>query len=523
MPTFADEVVETSQTMGTGTYDLDSVLKSGYRLFHQAYASGAKPCFVVRNKSNTKWEINRLGTLTHGTPVRLSRAVVLSTNGNAAVPWTNDDLPLTIYVASSAEVLELVLNGNAGSSRNPMLQGFAVWPNTTAGAAGRVPFTINPTGSAEKEVGAWEGTKGLYVPQTPAPVRTVGAANSTIATTDHGWIVSHNTSAQVRTATLPAAATAGEGFPVGLYADGALPVVILTTGGEAIDDCVVPPGTLVWLRSTGSKWLVQSGPLSPSRRQTALMGSRDSNGFANILPASAAGLAITAQNVSAALPLVLSAAGGPLNRTGVKLAAPAWSGLTNSTTNYLYLVINADGTMTEGSTVLPPIYQQGGVPSTTNGQYTFNIGEMKGYLGNGSTAPQVWLVFVGEATASGGAVSAAAAYAYDGRYDSGYSGDLPATNTAVAKSHNLGVYPRSADFIIECTSTEGGYAVGDQIALGSIHNFDSSNIRLPTLSRDRKSMSVISSQWIVVNKSTAVGAVLTANKWKWRMVADRGW
>ncbi|WP_043284042.1 hypothetical protein, partial [Reyranella massiliensis] len=396
MPTFADEVVETSQTMGTGTYDLDGVRKSGYRLFPEAYGSGEKPSFVVRNKSNTRWEINRLGTLTHGTPVRLSRAVVLSTNGNAAVPWTNDDLPLTVYVASSAEVLELVLAGNAGTTRNPMLRGFALWPNTTAGASGRVPITINPTGSAEKEIGAWEGTKSLFVSNAPAPVRDVGAANSTVAATDRGWIVSHNTTAAVRTSGLPTAASLGEGFYVGVYADGALPVIVQTTGGEAIDDCVVPPGQVTWLRSTGTKWVAQRGAPAPRRRrQTVWSGSRDGNGLPNILPSSAGGLTLTAQNVSASLPLLVSAAGGLVDRNGYRLTAPSWAGLTNSATNFLYLVVGADGTLTEGATVLASVYQHGGTPAVTNGQYTFNIGEMKGYLGNGVTAPQVWLVFVG--------------------------------------------------------------------------------------------------------------------------------
>jgi hypothetical protein len=270
--------------------------------------------------------------------------------------------------------------------------------------------------------------------------------------------------------------------------------------------------------------VVQRGAPPPRpTRQSIWSASRDANGLPNILPSSAGGLTLTAQNVSAAVPLLLGAAGGIVDRNGYKLANPSWAELTNSATNYLYLAVNADGTLTEGATVLVPNYQHGGAPSTTSGQYTFNIGEMKGYLGNGVTAPQVWLVFVGEAVASGGSIASTVTYAYDGRYDYGYSGDLPATNTAAAKQHNLGVYPHIADFIIECTSTEGGYAVGDQIGLGPIHNFDGSNNRLPTLARDRRAMSVIASSWVLVNKSTAVGFILTNNKWKWRMVAERGW
>lgn len=264
-------------------------------------------------------------------------------------------------------------------------------------------------------------------------------------------------------------------------------------------------------------------------RQTVMSGPVTSGGLPNFLPASATGLNLTAQNISASAPFVATAAQGwdttgrRVDRLGASTTNLVWNGLTNSATNYLYVTVNANGTLTPGFTTTAPVYQWGGAPSATAGVFTFNIGEMKGYIGNGSTAVPSYAVLVGEAVTSGGSVASTVAYAYNGRYDSGYSGDLPATNTAAAKSHNLGVYPRMADFVIECTSTEGGYAVGDQIGLGSIHNFDGANIRLPALSRDTKSMSVISSAYIVVNKGTAVAASLTANKWKYKMIAERGW
>lgn len=44
-------------------------------------------------------------------------------------------------------------------------------------------------------------------------------------------------------------------------------------------------------------------------------------------------------------------------------------------------------------------------PSTTNGQFTFNYGEMKGYMGNGSTAPQAYIAFVGECVTNGSSVT----------------------------------------------------------------------------------------------------------------------
>jgi hypothetical protein len=392
------------------------------------------------------------------------------------------------------------------------------------------PVQNQSTGEAEKEVGAWEGTKGLFVAHAPAPVRDVGAANSTIAAADRGWIVSHNTTAAVRTSGLPAAASLGEGFYVGVYADGALPVILQSTGGEAIHDSIVPSGSLVWLRSAGSKWLMQRTGASQgsTARQSVWMASRDADGFPNILPASSGGLALTGQNVSAANPLLLSAANGALNRNGYKLSLPAWQALTDNARNYLYAVINADGTITEASTTLVPVYQHGGIPGTANGQFTFNVGEMRGYLGNGSTAPQAYVVFIGEAVTFGGSVSSAVAYAYGGRYESPWTATLPSAVSVTSRSHNLGVPPdqQVRRFMMECTSTDQGYAVGDGLSGDAVSDSNTSVLYPLSLSGTSTAMSlvVLNTPFNVAHKTPASGlATLTAAKWKWRMTAERRW
>ena len=298
-------------------------------------------------------------------------------------------------------------------------------------------------------------------------------------------------------------------------------------------------------RGTSGQFLGITGPdlawqtpaaypiLNSARRQTVAAGPVTTAGLPDILSTNLSALSIPTINVSATYPLVATAAAGwsatngsPVDAIGYTATNLTWSGLTPSraaaTPNFLYVTIAA-GLMTTGSTLLPPIYQWGGTPGTAAGQFTFNIAEMRGYLGNGTAAPQVNLVMVGEGATNGTGVISTVAYAYNGRYDSGYSGDLPATNTAAAKSHNLGVHPRVADFIVECTSAEVGYAVGDQACMGSLQNYDGASVRLPALSWDKKGMSVISSVWNLINKSTAVATQLTPNKWKWRMIADRGW
>ncbi len=85
------------------------------------------PEYWVRNRNNTKWEKNRGGTFTAGTPDRLSRNVILSTNGNAAVNWTTDDLPLTIYNTSDADVSEGTITGWLATAIHALLRAGASW------------------------------------------------------------------------------------------------------------------------------------------------------------------------------------------------------------------------------------------------------------------------------------------------------------------------------------------------------------------------------------------------------------
>jgi hypothetical protein len=135
---FANLVVETSSTTGTGTYSLAGVpAGSAYRTFRQEYSNGeTKACYVVRNADFTKWEINRFGTLTYGTPDLLSRNVLRSTNSDAAVSWVSGDLPLTVYVSSSiADVLEMMITGGLGASQPGYLR-YGLWFKDATPASG---------------------------------------------------------------------------------------------------------------------------------------------------------------------------------------------------------------------------------------------------------------------------------------------------------------------------------------------------------------------------------------------------
>lgn len=522
--TFADEIVETSTTFGTTTYQLGGA-KGSYRRFRAGYDDGETRIYYgVRNSSKTKWELHRGATLTHGSPDTLSRNVFLSTNGNAAVSWTAEDHPLTIYVPSAADVLEAVLTGWLNSARHALVRtGAFFWTYSDA----LVSWTRKlATGDATAiDVGMFSVAKSIYVPFANAPIRDTTTSGSTIAATDRGWIILHDSSAAARVAALGAAATLGEGFYVGVYFDGIFPGLIDTNGSEAVDNAVIPPRQLVWLRCTGSKWFTtgNSNQALIGRRQTVTRGPL-STGAPNVL-ATVSGLALSTSNVAAAAPLVVRASNGDAERWGWATGNVSFGTLTNTATNYLFVTVGVDGLLTGGKTTLVPIYQESGTPSTTSGQFTFNYGEMKGYLGNGLSADEVFMVFVGEAVTSGGNVTAVTAYAYNGRYDSGYTATLPTGGTGVTKNHNIGVVPLWTDFRAQNTTTDAGWAVGEEISIANMTGYNGTSDTAPVLGAGAKTMTVNTSgnPYYVLNKSSGVSAALTLASWKYRMIADRGW
>ena len=274
-----------------------------------------------------------------------------------------------------------------------------------------------------------------------------------------------------------------------------------------------------------------SPPSRVGRRQTVLAGPVTSAGLPDFLPATATGLTLTAQNISSTTPFIVSASygwdsAGPYERIGYRSSAPSWTSLTNTSTCYLYVDVAADGAITTGHTTTAPTYQEGGTYTVTSGANTFNIAEMTMKAGNGSAASQVWRVFVGEATTSGGNVTATVQYAYNARYESAFTATLPAASTAASRNHNIGVYPREIDMIIECTTTNLGYAVGDQLRYGSMHSDDGVANYVPSIYATNKVVSTIGSSngpWKLLNKSTGGSAALTLASWKYKLVADRGW
>lgn len=124
---FADAVLETSSTTGTGTYTLSGAV-AGHQGFNDALADGALVEYFARDDGN--WE-HGYGTL-GSTPNQLTRdAIIDSSNGGAAVSWTGSS---TLYVMSapSGTVMTSLLKSHKGSAAPAWLPAGGLWIDDSA-------------------------------------------------------------------------------------------------------------------------------------------------------------------------------------------------------------------------------------------------------------------------------------------------------------------------------------------------------------------------------------------------------
>lgn len=264
-------------------------------------------------------------------------------------------------------------------------------------------------------------------------------------------------------------------------------------------------------------------------RQIVLSGPVDSSGYPTFLPSSSGTLGITTQNINSTYPLTITAANGfgstgANDRVGYTTSNITWSGLTANTTNYLYVDISSIGGITTGSTTLAPIYQHGGTPTATNGQATFNISQMQMFVGNSSTAPQTWRVFVGEVVTGTASVTSSVAYAYSGRYVS-QEYACPAASTLTSLNHNIGCIPRNNWGVVRFKSALYGYSIGDEATFNVNQVDNGSKQKDPVQKLSNKVLSWYSgSNFAALNLTNGYEAILTSDATQ-KIVhyCNRGW
>lgn len=369
------------------------------------------------------------------------------------------------------------------------------------------------------------------------PVTYVTTTHSQAAT-DYGTIWACDATGGAFDFNVPSAVSkAGQQFTV-LNTGTANRVTVKQYSSELLDGgatIALYPGEKVRLVSDGAQLLRMSDrpAIRPAVRQTVLSGpvgtGGGSAGFPNLFPATAVSLAVTSQNVTSTTPLIVTAANGydrngAVDRTGISAANLTWSTLTPSATCYLYIDIGADGVLTTGHTTLQPDYQWGGAYSTTNGQFTYNIQEAIGKVGNGASAVQTYRVYVGEAVTTGSAVGSCVAYSYAGRYLQTFALQAPGTRNSF--NHYMGVNPSvppESEFWLKCVNASAGYSTNQYAKLQGQGNAGYIS-GTPLSIEDRNTGSFdVSTAYAVFHRTTGVITVVAAADWSAVVKISRGW
>lgn len=297
---------------------------------------------------------------------------------------------------------------------------------------------------------------------------------------------------------------------------------------------IVASGQLADIEYDGTDFVILN-PLPPAVsspspvRQTVLSGPVDTNGLPSFLPATSASLSITSQNISSGYAaLVVSAAngftaGGASDRIGYSTSNLTWSGLSANATNYLYVDVSQNGTLTTGSTTFPPTYQQGGARYISTGQATFNTSEMYMSVGNGAAALQVYRVFVGYCVTSASAVTSAAAYAYMAAYISPWVSTLPSGGSLLVINHNIGTDLVSTDLEVENITADFNYTPGVRIK----NPMQQSTYWVTAMWRQSRHTTTcrggVNSFCSAPDAASGAMSTLTPSSWKYRVLVKRDW
>ncbi|HTE35710.1 MAG TPA: hypothetical protein VK634_11135 [Reyranella sp.] len=230
---FSDGVIESSSTTGTGTYTLTGAVFSGLS-FAQGFPGGGDVVYQVQTADKAKWEMVK-GVLTIGPPRTLTRATILkSSNAGSAIDWQSTDVKYVFSIAS-ADAEAGLLAGNLATLRPWWVRQGGRWWDRTPGLA--VSWLDNLyNGSADIRTGLYDAVKALYFPDNRRTSTAVGAANKVFAAADVGGSFTFSTSGGARTATLPASATAKDGYALEMKGLGDANGIVLTPdAGDGID------------------------------------------------------------------------------------------------------------------------------------------------------------------------------------------------------------------------------------------------------------------------------------------------
>lgn len=362
-------------------------------------------------------------------------------------------------------------------------------------------------------------------------VRAVTGTTDTILSTDRGKLITYSNGSPIAVTVPQATGDFASPFYFS-YVNLGVGTVTFTPTTSTIDGAATLTATTGQggeIYSNSTNYFSQRGStatatIAPPVRQTVLSGPVSTDGL------SAFGGSTGSSTVTMSGTLIATASNGfsssgPVDRIG-SITNASWTGLTTTGVMYLYLDVNSDGTCTAGSGTLAPTYRWGGADVVTSGQFTFNIQEMIGKVGNGATAAQTYRVYVGEVDVAGSVTTAIRWYQLMGRYLSPFTNTLPAAATAVTFNHNLGtnVITGTSTLVIECITNDSPFVVGDRFVL-NIGNIGGSYI--PYTGAIRRNSTVLTTAsttpFYLINAST--GGLFTPDSadWKYAYQLERGW
>lgn len=302
---FADAVLETSSTTGTGTFSLGGAV-SGHQGFNDEMADGDLTYYFATDGSN--WEAG-YGTLS-SSPNQLTRDVVLaSSNGDAAVSFPGGS---TLYIRSapSAVVLNNLVKTCKGSAAPAWLPAGGLWIDDSA-----TPWLLKvKKASGSVTLGRVDATNGRFISEAvkAADIASASVLDLGAATGDLVHITG--------TTTITALGTADAGVERTLVFDGILTLThnatsLILLGGANITTAA---GDVVRLRSEGSgnwrqvggwrksgkAWVAIASADLPAASETA-QGAVELSTDAEALAMADTQRAVTPANLAAATGLVL--------------------------------------------------------------------------------------------------------------------------------------------------------------------------------------------------------------------------
>lgn len=458
---------------------------------------------VTKNYADTTYGPLSQSTFLGGTSTGTANAQVLASTTPSSFALTTGVRILWSPGFTNTTALTLAVTSPAIPATNVL----------KASASGPVPLTGGEVVAGEIAEAIYDGTQLILVSNANVETGPVVALASA-ATTDLGTIGSRNVSITGAVAITSFGSSAAASFPIYyLTFAGSLTLTYNATSlilPGAANIQTLPGDTAVACYLGSGNWCVVSYtpaagiaviPTPVPKRQTVLSGPL-SAGLPGFLPATSASRTIVTQSVSTTTPLVLAfangfGAGGAVDIILSITSSLTWTSVTASATVYLGIDYTT-GVPTTFFTTLVPIYQYGGTLSITNGQYTFDITQMKMFLGNGSVANPVKAMFLGECVAGTTTITSTVAYAYQRRYRYQDTASLPPTGTSFSQNCNLGIHTTAGSSSAGLMASIGVYLVANS-GVGNINNIV---YNIQTASSTSASNLIVQTDGMVVNSQT---------------------